>query len=81
MNKDILPENSKGEYHGYCKEYWDNGELFWKGVMINGREYGYGDMYDGDGTIDENETGYWMNGKIVSVNNEDGNCYIWNKRL
>jgi len=76
--EDILPKNEDGRLHGYCEEYWGNGNLNWKGVMVRGKMYGYRECYVWDGGISEYRTGYWMNNKI-SDDNEEGYCYIWDK--
>jgi len=78
--KDIAPINKGGFWHGYCKEYHDNGQLMWEGVCVNGGRCGYFESYWSDGSVDKYWTGYWMNGNRISDNNKQGYCYIWDKR-
>ena len=76
--KDIDPRNEGGYSHGYCKGYHSNGQLFWKGVYVNGQKYGYHDCYN-DGGVSIYLTGYWLDGNKVSTDNADGNCIIWGR--
>jgi antitoxin component YwqK of YwqJK toxin-antitoxin module len=54
MNKDknIIPRNNKGQQHGYCELYWDDGHLWYKRFFHNGKEIGY-------------EETYWHSGKLL----------------
>jgi len=76
--KDILPKNEEGNWHGYCEQYWNNsGDLMWKGVRVNGLRYGCHEEYNGG--VYEYETGYFLGGIKVSVDNKEGYCFIWCK--
>jgi len=78
IKKDISPRNNKGEYHGYCELYWGSGNLKWKGVMVNNRMTGYFEQYHENGIKWEYGTGYWIDGKKVSDdNNKKGYCIIF----
>jgi len=77
--RDIVPNNDKGELHGYCEVYWDAGQLMCQGVVVNGKGYGYYKWYDFDGSVDKDGTGYFFNGDKISDINEEGYCYIWCK--
>jgi len=61
----------------YYDEHWSNGQLEWKGIMFNDSEYGYQEYYNEDDSIDEYITGYYLDGKMVSDDNEKGYCLIW----
>ena len=49
--KNIHPLNDAGEFNGYCEIYYDNGQLDYKGVFINGREHGYQESYFNNGRL------------------------------
>jgi len=54
MKKDIKPYNAKGQQHGYWELYWDNGDLMFKCVFINGEENGIDEYYmNTDGKVTE----------------------------
>jgi len=54
MNKDITPLNDKNQPHGYWESYFDNGQLCYKCVYINGKENGFEEWYwDNDGKLSE----------------------------
>jgi antitoxin component YwqK of YwqJK toxin-antitoxin module len=38
--QDKRPINAKGQLHGIWEEYYDNGQLWYKGTFINGIEHG-----------------------------------------
>jgi len=78
MSKDVIPKNAEGKWHGYCEEYY-NGELYYKGVYVNGYRYGYHEEYNDDGSADEYYTGYFLDDDKVSNDNAKGYCYIWCK--
>jgi len=40
IKEDITPRNVNGERHGEWIEYWNNGQLFYKGTYINGNKIG-----------------------------------------
>ena len=40
MKEDIEPRNDKGQQHGYWENYWDNGNLMFRCVYINGQRNG-----------------------------------------
>jgi len=80
MNKDILPRDSECRYHGYCEAYYGNDQTCWVGVRFHGVKYGYQKGFDYNGNIDKRNTGYWLNDARVSVSNETGYCYIWDKK-
>ena len=44
--KDIMPKNSKGEYHGYQERYNYNGKLTIRVVYKNGKEVGYEEWHE-----------------------------------
>ena len=76
---EILPKDSNGFFHGYC-EYYVYGKLSWRGVCFHGDDYGYHDSYNGDGGVDKEYSGYWLDDERISVDNAEGNCYIWSKK-
>ena len=45
MKKNIKPKNDKGQRHGYWEVYFDNGELWYKCVYINGELNGFEEWY------------------------------------
>jgi len=45
MNKGIEPLNDKGQRHGYCEVYYDDGSLLFKSYYINGELSGYDEDY------------------------------------
>jgi len=46
-NKDIEPENNKGEAHGLWKIYsCSGGELIYRGFYHNNKEVGYGEIFN-----------------------------------
>jgi len=51
MNKDKMPRNVKGQAHGYWEQYWNNGELGYKCVYINGNINGFDEYYWGNGKL------------------------------
>ena len=76
--KDITPRNNKGERHGYHEQYYDNGELWYKGNWKDGKEYGYWEFYYDNGKlwykgnfINRSKDGYWesyhTNGKLIEI--------------
>jgi len=46
MKKDKIPRNAKGQPHGVWEQYWNNGELAFKCVYINGNINGFDELYD-----------------------------------
>lgn len=78
-DKSIMPMDSRGKYHGYCEQYYDHGELFWKGVRIHGKNYGYFKCYSPSGNLDGVHTGYYLEADRISGDNIEGYCYIWNR--
>jgi len=80
MSKSILPENNKGELHGYCESYYSDGQLWWKGVFVNGYRHGYCEFY-WDGNVNKKYTGYFLGANLISNDNEKGYCYIWCKGI
>jgi len=79
QSKNIEPMKNRAEYHGYVERYHDNGNLKWQGVFVDGHIYGYHKDYNYNGSIWEDWTGYFMNDKKVSNDNEEGCCYIWSR--
>jgi len=65
----------------YKEVYFINGKLHRKGVIVNKNEYGYQECYLSDGILMGGYTGYFLDGKKVSENNEKGYCYIWLKEI
>lgn len=43
--QDNTPRNEKGQRHGYWERYNPNGQILYKGMYINGVEYGYWEEY------------------------------------
>jgi antitoxin component YwqK of YwqJK toxin-antitoxin module len=78
--KDILPKDKNGRYYGLCKMHCRNGQLDFKGVYFNRGWYGYCQKYVDDGSADEYYTGYYMNGCLITKDNKQGYCYIWNTK-
>jgi len=78
--KDITPKNKECRFHGYRETDWSSGELAWKGVYVDDKMCGYCEGYNLDGSIDKDWTGYYSNGKIISVLNKKGYCYTWNTK-
>ena len=76
MSKTIFLEDVEGKLHGYCERYWRNGELWWKGVMVNNEAYGY---IEGHSVVGHSWTGYFFKGDKISRDNKEGCCYIWNR--
>jgi len=79
--KDITPRNEKGKLHGYCESYWDNGQLCWKGVIVNGKMYGYHEAYSHDGRVYGDFAGYFVENEKASNGNKEGYCIIWYKAV
>jgi len=63
----------------YEEWYFSKGQLWFKGIWINGSGYGYFEEYNEDGSFNEYETGYFLGGNKVSDTNEVGYCLIWRK--
>jgi len=61
MNKDILPKNKEGRPNGYCEKYYYDGSLWWRGVILNDRYFGYHEFYTSKGTVFIDWTGYFIN--------------------
>jgi len=78
--ENIMPLNSKDEKHGYCEIYHKNGWLCWKGVKVNGKDYGYFEEYNEDGSSCEKDIGYFLDDVKVSRYNKEGYCLVWNIR-
>jgi len=77
-DKNVRIDYNDGMY--YREVYYsDNGQLDWKGVMINSKTYGYHEDYNYDGDMFKNGAGYFLNNKKVSDTNDNGYCYIWNR--
>ena len=53
--------NDKGEKHGYWEDYYDNGQLAYKGNFVNGNRHGYWESYYADGQL--SYKGNYVNGK------------------
>ena len=58
--------NLNGDKNGYWEEYYDNGNLWYKGSYVNGSPDGYWEFYWYDGNLSSkgsyvngNRTGYW----------------------
>ena len=49
--KDITPYNDQDERHGYWERYWDNGQLWYKGNYVNGKQHGYWERYYPNGKL------------------------------
>jgi len=79
MSKDIDIDYGNGMK--YCERCYPSDELAWKGVHVNGLDYGYHEWYNIDGSIWEKYTGYFLNDARVSDNNEIGYCLIWDKEI
>jgi len=45
MNKDKMPRNVKGQAHGYWERYNGKGKLWYKCVLINGKQNGFEEVY------------------------------------
>jgi antitoxin component YwqK of YwqJK toxin-antitoxin module len=48
--------NEKGQRHGYCKIYHNNGNIWYKGFFKNDLRHGYWERY-------------WSNGNLLSKGN------------
>jgi len=44
-NKDIISYNAKCQRHGYWEYYYDNGQLHYKCVYLNGQRIGFEERY------------------------------------
>ena len=51
IKQDIKPVNDKGERHGYWIIYYLNGNLWYKGYYINGKQSALCELYSFDGTL------------------------------
>jgi antitoxin component YwqK of YwqJK toxin-antitoxin module len=66
-NKEIRKDNlinlfdENGERHGYWEQYYDNGQLSYKGNYVNGNKHGYWEDYFYNGQL--NYKGNYVNGK------------------
>lgn len=45
MSKNITPHDNKGNLHGYCEDYWSDGNPFYKGTYRHGWCIGYWEHY------------------------------------
>jgi len=45
MTKDQRPKNDKGQAHGYWEYYYNNNQLAFKCVYINGERNGFEEFY------------------------------------
>jgi antitoxin component YwqK of YwqJK toxin-antitoxin module len=52
-NKDITPRNENGIKHGYWEDYWDNGNLWYKGNYVDGNRHGYWEVYNYNGNLNQ----------------------------
>ena len=72
--------DENGIWHGYCEHYCSNGNLWWKGFILHGMEYGYVEWYNDDGSVViDMWTGYFLDGRRISRHNEEAYCLIWNR--
>ena len=53
--------DDNGYPHGYWEDYWDNGQLMYKGNYVNGKQHGYWEYYWDNGKLDSK--GNYVNGK------------------
>lgn len=53
--------NAEGKMEGYWEEYYSNGQIYFKGVYLNGIEHGRCKWYDRNGKL--SLTGYFKNGE------------------
>lgn len=51
MKESKMVFNENGEFHGYWEVYWDNGNLFYKGIYIHGERHGYWELYYDNGEL------------------------------
>jgi len=63
---DITPINENNQGHGYWEVYHDNGQLYYKGNYVDGKEHGYWEEYWDNGQlrykgnyVNGNRGGYW----------------------
>ena len=61
--------NEKGEKHGYWEDYYDNGQLAYKGNYVNGEPHGYWEVYYENGKL--HYKGYYDMGKRVGYNPDE----------
>ena len=60
--------NEMGLRHGYWEQYYENGELCYKGNYINGKKDGYWEWYNINGNLshgnykNNKRHGYWKEG-------------------
>jgi len=45
MNKDITPRNNRWQRHGLWEHYYDNGQLHYKRIYLNGKKNGFAEWY------------------------------------
>ena len=50
-NKDITPKNELGQAHGYWEEYYNNGQLMYKGNYVDDNRHGYWEWYSYNGQL------------------------------
>ena len=61
--KNILPRNDKGQVHGLCFRYHDNGALYRRYERKNGIPVGYWEWYGDDGAL-------WTHGNYINGNRD-----------
>ena len=61
--ENIEPRNSKGQLHGFCICYYDNGNVWCKQRFVNSKYHGLRERYCGDGELLYKR--YWLNGKSI----------------
>lgn len=71
---DVYIDCGNGVY--YEEVYWGTGQLEWKGIVVNGAEFGYHEFYNRNGSVDKDYTGYYFNSDLISKDNVEGYCYI-----
>lgn len=40
QGRNLHPRNDKGQPHGYHQQYLDDGQLYYKGAYVDGRQHG-----------------------------------------
>jgi uncharacterized protein len=62
-NKKIETNYMMGKMSGKYKEYFQNGKIKAEGEYMNDKKNGMWKVYNENGSLDEEESGRWMNGK------------------
>jgi len=77
MDKDVSIDYGNGMK--YCEVYRNNGKLWWQGIWVNDKMYGFWEDYNSDGSKIKDWNGYFFDNVKVSDSNEVGYCLIWDK--